>query len=88
MMRSPKTEDLINSETNQIYINIKHDHCSLKESCHSIISQREALVALCRLQHELIETVVRDLTIRDPKISKNLSESHKLYDLISNALRH
>lgn len=68
MIRSQKSEEQINSEINQHWINFKHDKYTFQEILHCLISQREALIALSKKQSQLI-TKVKEASILDPKIN-------------------
>lgn len=84
MMRSRKNDDSINAEIGQICMNIDHDHYKLSEILHFLISQREALVGMCRNQQELITLLEKDAkpTHKDTKTVSR--ETAKLASLLEN----
>lgn len=89
MMRSQKTEENIHAEINQICMNITHDHTTLRESLHVVISQREGLVKLCKSQRNLLDTLISFATTLNlsPELSSKVKEVAKLRTQMTDALK-
>lgn len=89
-MRLPKTEKEITVEVLQILLEAGHDKLSIKESLHSLVSQRETLVSLCNKQNKelkkLISSEVKNM--KSPPKENNYKEIEKLYRLVTNAIGH
>jgi DNA repair protein RadC len=94
-MRLPKTEKEITIEVLQILLEAGHDKLSIKESLHSLVSQRETLVSLCNKQNKelkkLTSSGVENMKIpegQSPPKENNYREIEKLYRLVTNAIGH